>query len=143
MATEAVFAQGTLVARGDGGSPEVFTNDIAELKTITGPTMRAALIDVTTQQSPDAVMERISGLIDPGEISFDINYSPSNGDHVALLNDFVNRTKANYQVQMAGGSGVAWQMNCQVVGFELTAPVDGALTAAVTLAVLGKPDFAA
>lgn len=136
----AIFAQGTLIKKGDGGAPEAFAT-IAQVKTISGPTMRSALLDVTTQDSASGVIERISGLIDPGEISFDINYDPANGTHVALLADFLGRDQDNYRILMIGG--VEWEMLCQVVGFELAAPVDNVLSAAVTLAILGKPDFAA
>ena len=140
-ATTAIFAQGTLIAKDSGGG--VFTTPIAECKTIQGPSMRGELIDVTHQTSPSGFREKLAGLIDGGEVTFEINYVPSNSTHAGLLADFKARARDDYQVQPAGGGGVDWQFLGQVVGFELSAPVDGALTANVTVAVVGEPDFTA
>ena len=76
MPSGALHAHATLIGKGDSGSPEMFTT-IAEVGSITGPTLTRDIIDVTNQDSAGAYREFIGGLIDPGELSFDINYIPT------------------------------------------------------------------
>lgn len=103
----AKLGYGTLLKRGDGGSPEVFTT-IAEVRSITLPTQEREDVDVTHMESPNATREFIAGLADTGEASCRLNFRP---DHVSqgavsgVIDDSENRTLRNYQIMFDQFSG--------------------------------------
>jgi|SRR5581483_3992290 len=141
--SQAIHAKGTLIKRGDGGSPEVFTT-IAEVRSIDGPNFTGDVIDVTTHSTVGNFREFKSNIIDPGELSFDINFLPTDPTHSAsagLVADIQNRTERNYQFVFPGGSPT-WTLRCQVIGFQLKEPVDNVMTASVRLKIINPPTLA-
>lgn len=138
--TNAVNAFGTLLKLGDGAAPEVFTT-IAEVKDITGPGFEASTNEATNHSSAGAVREWLAGMLDAGEVSFDLNFLPNHAtqdETTGLLSEFLSRSVSNYQLIFPNG-----QINFKalVTGFEPSAPVDDVLTASVTLKVTGLPTF--
>ena len=141
--SNAIAAYGTLLQVGDGAGPEVFTT-IAEVKSISGPSFSSEVIDVTTHSSAaaGAWREKIASLIDPGELSFDINLVPTDTQHVALRTDMVNRTKRNFKIVFPDSGTTTWQIAGFVTGFEVNAETDGVLEASLTLTLTDPPNFA-
>jgi len=136
------LAQGTLIymANDGAGAGKLL---IGEITSVSGPTMSSDLLDATTQESSGGFREKIIGLTDPGEISFDILFNQTLPSHDAtngLLGVFKNKLIKYFQLELPDSMGV-WQLQASVNGFELDASVDGILTASVTLAVSGLPDF--
>ena len=137
--SSATLGLGTLIKKGDGASPEVFTT-IAEVGTITGPSQSSEFVQVTNQDS--TAHEYIAGIIDPGEISFTTNYIPQNATHKALLVDFKDKSKDNYELVFpTGNAGDKWTFAAAVTGAEVTAPIDGPLQLSVTLKVTGAVTY--
>lgn len=139
--TSALHAWNTLLKIGDGGGPEAFTT-IAEVTNITGPGLALDTIDVTNMSSPNAWREFIAGLLDAGEVSFDINYLPGNATHNAgtgLVRDLKNRTKRNFQLVMPSSPTTTWNFSAYVTGFEPDFPVEDKIAASVTLKLTGEP----
>lgn len=143
--SNAVSGYGTLIKIGDGATPgpEVFTT-VAEVKDITGPGFEAGTLEVTNQSSPGAVREFIIGLLDAGEVTFDLNFLPGHAtqdESTGLLGAYLSRAKKNYQLIFPVTP--SWQINyaALVTGFEPSAPVDDPLTASVTQKVTGLPSF--
>jgi predicted secreted protein len=133
--TNAISAFGTLLKIGDGASPEVFTT-IAEVKDVSGPALNSRTTEVTSHGSPHAVVEKIITLLEIGNITFDLNWVPGGVTHLQLITDWYAKTKRNFQVVFpdAGSFTILFPA---AISFEPTAPVEGALTASVTLEVLG------
>ena len=133
---------GTLLKMGDGADPEVFTT-IAEVKDIGGPSYETGTHDVTNQSSPGAVREFISGLIDAGEVTFDVNWMPGNATHddaTGLLAAQLDRELKSFRLvwpQFTPNEQCAFE--ALVTGFETNSPVDDPLSASVTLKVSGLP----
>ena len=127
---------GTLLKRGDGGSPEVFT-EIADPTGISGPGLSRETIDVTSHGSPEQWMEFIGGLKDGGEVSLDINYQPSL--HDTLVDDFDDAAPRNYQLVFPDPDETTWGFKAIMTGFEPDAPYDDKLSASLTFKVTGKP----
>jgi predicted secreted protein len=120
--------------RGDGGGSEVFTT-IAEVKDITGPGVALGTEDVSSHDS-GAWREYIPTLKEGGEVTFDINYfSHTTQDN--MWTDFDNRTKRNFQLVLPTSPAETWSFSAYVTSFEPSAPVEGALTAALTLQITG------
>lgn len=143
-ATNAKLAQGTMLAMAadTGGTGARY---IAEVTSISGPTMSSDLIDVTSQESSGGFREKIIGLTDPGELSFDIFFNQtltSHGVASGLLGVFSGKTIKFWQLKLPASMGV-WQFAGVVNGFEIDASVDDALKASVTIAVSGLPTFGA
>jgi predicted secreted protein len=127
-------AKGTQFKRGDGEAVETFTA-IASVTNIQGPGLSRNTIDVTAHDSPDNHMEFIGGLIDPGEVSLDINYDPA--VHDTLVADLEDEDPRNYQVVFPNGA--TWAIKAIMTGFEPGAPIDDKLAATAAFKVSGKP----
>lgn len=140
MPTNAILAKGTLVKRGDGGSPETFTT-IPECGTITGPTLNRDLIDVTAQDSAGDFREFINGLADAGEISFEMRYVPADPQHAGMLADWISGDRRNYKIVFPDVGASEWSFQALVTGFSITADVADALKSDVTLKITGQPTF--
>ncbi len=136
---------GTQLQIGDGATPtEAFTT-IAEVMDISGPGLQQGTVEVTTHSSTNRYREFLATLKDGGEVSFDINYLPANGTHdptTGLLKKYEDGTIANYQLIFPDTAATQWDFSGIVTGFEPSEPVDGALTASVTLKISGSPTLA-
>lgn len=144
MATAAIMATGTELQIGDGGDPEQF-DTIAEVRTLQISGTSVERIDVTNHGSTGGYREFLSGLKDPGEVTFTINYVPTEGTHDAqtgLLAELSGGTTRNYKVVWPDISNTTWSFAALVTGFTPSAPADGALTADVTLKISGAPTLA-
>ncbi len=144
MAT--LFAQGTKVALGDDilSMTPVYT-EIVEILSISGPTMTRDQIDVTAQDSANQTRVFINGLLDPGELTFSINYDPDTATHgntTGLLNVFDTGAKRAYRITFTDPGPTLWTFDAIVNGFEVQAPVDAQLTADITLRISGQINFA-
>lgn len=142
MATGALSAFGTLLKLGDGATNEAFTT-IAEVRDISGPSLAMDAVEVTSHSSTSAYREFIGGLLDGGEVTFDVNFLPANATHsysAGLIKDLHGRTKRNFQIIWPGTT--TWSFAAFVTKFEPSAAVDGALSASVTLKITGVPSMA-
>jgi predicted secreted protein len=140
-----IFGKGTKLQRSNMGSPEVWTT-IAEVKSITGPSMAGDILDVTSHDTVGNWREKTAGLLDAGTLTFTVNFIPDHATHSAqtgFVSDFVNRTKRNHRIQFPDIAVTTWNFpNSQITGCPITAPVDNVLTADVTLAITEPPVLA-
>jgi predicted secreted protein len=116
---------------------------IAEVTAITPPSLARDPIEVTHHQSPNAWREKIKGLKDGGEVTFSINYLPTNTTHNAatgILGDFGTNTIDTWSIVFPDAT--TWTFSAFVSGFEADAPIDDRLAADVTLTVCGQPTLA-
>lgn len=144
--SDAVSGYGTLLKMGDGAEPEVYTT-VAEVKDIGGPEMEADVIEVTNQDSTGGWKEFIAGLLDAGEVTFDVNWLPGDATQDAttgLVSVMFARVKRNFRLQWPGtGAGKVCTFPALVTGISPDSPVDDANTASITLKVTGPPVFSA
>lgn len=133
---------GTLLQIGDGGAPETFTT-IAEVVTIGGPGITRETIDMTNHSSVNSWREKISGLLDGGDINFTINYLPVAATHKksagGILQDLVDGPQRNFQLVWPDSGATVWICLCVVAGFTPNAPIDDKLSADVILTLAGEP----
>ena len=143
MASQAIFAHGTLLKIGDGGGPEVFTT-VAEAQSIKGPNIKQATIDVTSHSS-GGWKEFIGGILEGGQVTFQLNFIPTDatqGNTSGLLRDLKNRTKRNFKLVLTDPGVTTWAFTALVTDFPIDAPTDGKLSASVTLQITGIPTLA-
>ncbi len=137
-------AFGTLLQMGDGGTPENFTT-IAEVVEITGPRYTVDTVDTTSHSSPGGYEEIVTTIRRSGEVTFSINYLPTNATHNAttgLLAALDGVVETNFQLVFPDDANTTWEFSAYVTGFEPAAPHDGKLSASVTLKPTGQPVLA-
>lgn len=138
--TDAISSFGTFLKKGDGGSPTETFATIAELGDIDGPDMSLATEETTHHGSTGGWDEFVGTILSGGEVSFPINFLPSNATHdrtSGLQADMVNRTKRNFQVVYPDPGGNGYQFAALVTGFKPKAPVKGKLSADIKLKISG------
>jgi predicted secreted protein len=119
--------------------------DIAGVRDISGPGLSADTIDVTSHSSAGAVREFIKSLIDAGELSFDLVWDPEDEAGQRVLLDRMLLVSAAavhpYRLVFATTNSKTWQFNAVVSKFEPSNPVEGEISASVTLKISGLPTF--
>ena len=136
MSSNALEAQGMLIKIGNGASPQVFTT-ISEIKTFSGPTGSAAVIDVTDLSS--TAKEKRMGLADEGQLSFTINYIPDNTQHTLLRTQRASREETDFKMVFTDDSpSTTWSFSAFVTGFAVSGAVDNVVEANVTLEITGS-----
>lgn len=143
MPTIAVSSTGTLLKIGDGASPtEVFTT-IAEVKDISGPSVALGTEEVTSHDS-GGWREFVPTLLEGGEVTFDLNFNAGNtqGFSGGLYDDMIDKTRRNFKIVLPTTTSKTGSFAAYVTGFELAAPVEGVLTASVTLMISGSITWA-
>ena len=141
--TEALDAYGTLLKRGDGGGTEVFTT-IAELTSISGPSLTAEAYEATRHDGPHWD-EYVVGLLRGGEISLELNFVPTNATQsyaAGMLSDMVARTLRNYELVFPDSGSTTWGFAAFITAFNVEAPVDNKLSGSATLRISGAPTLA-
>ena len=131
-------AKGTLQKIGDGASPEVFAT-IGQVRSVAGPTTSATVQDVTTHSTAGNWMEKLATLIDPGSLSFPINYDPDDATHAfatGLWTDFINLVERNFQTVFPAAMGYM-TYSAYVTNHAFDIPVDNVLQATIELTVNG------
>lgn len=137
MTTEALSSFGTLLHHGSALGVYDAT-PIAHVRDVSGPNPELSTEDTTHHQSPAAVDEFIGTTLNPGEVTFEINWLPSDPTHdpaTGLLFWQAQRTKEYWQLIYPDGS--TDEFRAIVTGFARKAPVKGVLRADVKFKVSG------
>lgn len=140
----AISSFGTLLKIGDGEGSESFTA-IAQVMDISGPEQTLGTQEVTPQTAPNGAKVYIPTLLDGGDVSMDINYEPAGATHdqtTGLIKDQTDRTLRNFELVFPDTGTTTWSFSAFVTKFAPTAPVEGALTASITLKISGLPSIA-
>ena len=128
----AVATLGTILRR--EGTP------IAQVQDIDGPALSTDTDEITNHDSPDGVEEFIPTIKRTGEVTFPLVFRFDETTHkhsTGLLQAWIDRSLDSYELEYPDGSG--WMFDAYVTGFEMSAPVDGHLSADVTLRPSGAP----
>lgn len=131
-------AKGTLQKIGDGASPEVF-GTIGQVRSISGPTTKASVQDVTTHSTTGNWMEKLAVLIDPGTISFPINYDPADAAHAfatGMWADMIALARTNFTTTFPASMGTM-AYAAYLTGHAFAIPVDNVLQATIELTISG------
>jgi hypothetical protein len=134
----AMLGYGSVFQIQNESSPDVYV-DVAEVISITPPSFSLDQIDVTHMQSPNRNREFISGLNDPGECSFDMNFIPGNSADDRMFELLALPTGASRarNCRVSYPNGVTWSFSAELTGYEPTVPVDDKMTATATFKVSG------
>lgn len=131
-------AFGTQFQRGDGMEPENFVT-VGEATSISGPGMERETIDVTSHDSPERFREWVGGLIDAGEVTFEVNWDPA--IHVPLIDDFQDPLPRNYRIVFPSPPDGQFDFAAFITGMDHEFPHDDKMSADFTFKISGKPVF--
>ncbi len=130
-------AYGTQLYRGTSGAGTPYVN----IMSISGPGITLDTEDVTSHDSTSAWEEVVATILRSGEVSFEIAYDPATATHKnagnGLLADLIARTATTFTLVFSDTATTEWAFSAFVTAFEPSMPVDGALTASVTLKPTG------
>lgn len=116
---------------------------IAQVRTVSGPSLAMDTIDVTTHDSPNGWREFVAGLAQVGEVTLEIVFDPDNVTHAAAWDDLQDRREfRGFQLVFPDATATTWEFDGMVTAFQPEAPVDDALTAAMTVMLSGAPTLA-
>lgn len=142
MASQAIPGYGTLLKRGASAgylpASQNFTT-LGEVKSIDGPSTKVSVIDVTTHSSAASgnYMEKIASLIDPGEVTADLNWVPSDTTHQNLRTDLTSRTKRAWCLALPSPASANVVFDGYVTDFPLSFPVDDVIGGSITITISG------
>ena len=128
-------------ATSDATTAGVAAVEIAAVTNISGPGLSADTEDVTSHDSTAAFEEHVVTILRSGEVTLDIVYDPAAATHSAteggLIYKLENRQFTWFDLTFL--TTYNWTFSGYVTGFEPGMPVDGALTASVTIKITGQP----
>lgn len=133
--TTAKIGYGSVYEIWDAGSSPAAFVEVAEVFSITPGASVADRIDATHMQSPGRRREYIAGLIDNGEASFELNWTPGNDSDVLIRDLMDSGEVVEHRITFPGGARVTY--DASIIGYEKEIPVDDRMTATVTVAVSG------
>lgn len=132
MTTNAAIGYGSAFAVESAAASGVYTT-LAEVTDITPPSESVDVIDVTHMASPDSTREFIQGLMDPGEVSLEMNFEPS-----SATDDFIRAWRSSRETRsckITFPNSVTWIFDGFVTGYEPTIPLEDKMTATLTCKV--------
>ena len=137
-------AKGSALAIEIDASPGTFTT-VAQVRNIDGPSLALDPLDVSANDDdPRFYRDFIPGWHDPGEVTVELIWDPAD----ATQGDFPEGLLGIYDVAEVHvfrfqtppfGAPQTWVFSGIVTGYEPGAPFDEALTATVTIKLVGAP----
>jgi len=130
--TIATKSHGTILAIDGFGT-------IAEVGDIKGPELTRDDIDATTHDSPNDFEETIAGLKKSGNVTFKVNWNPSDPTHAgtgSLWDLYGTGVETAFTITTPRGDVVAF--NASVAGLGPDYPVNGLISADIVLKVTGE-----
>jgi hypothetical protein len=136
-ATQAVTGYGSKLELGNGdGPPETF-DQVYDLTGFEPPDEKVDTHDVSHFESPGGVKEKIAGMIDAGEATFDVNYNPAVYEiHQRIMALKASRAVANWKFSFPDGMETDI-FPAFVSGFKPKLGPNDPLTATITLTLAG------
>lgn len=133
MSYQALDTQGTTISYMDTtASPPAYA-DIGEVKTIAGPSGRAAIIDTSDLNS--TYREKRIGLPDYGEITLTVHLRPNYKEHYALQTKYGTRTRVQFQLTFVDST--TWTFYAYVGSFAANFTIDAVVEGTITLVIDG------
>lgn len=140
--SNALAAFGTLLKLGTTNTTAATFTTIAEVGDIDGPSDEVETIDVTNHSSSGARKEFVAGLIDGGEVSFQINWIPDDPTHDQTTGlEAVKNAREMRRYQIVFPDLTTLTFSALVTQFARKAPVADKLSADITLKISGEPTW--
>lgn len=130
--SKAIAGVGTVINRkSDAGQWEA----LAEVNSISGPSMTRDFIDVTSLDSTGGYREFITGFRDAGTVSLTMNFTRATYD--LMLADFESATPRQYEIILPDTDVTSFEFCGLVTELPLEIPTDDKVTANCTIKLTG------
>lgn len=145
MSTAAKIGKKTQFLREDSTPGTGTYTQVAEVKSIGGPSLSRDSVDATNMDSADEFGEFIGGIGDGGEISLVLNSVPTNATHggtSGLVADMLSGTTRSWQIkwpQFSSGSPPTMTFSGFLTSHEIQSATRELVTTSVRIKVTGKP----
>lgn len=119
---------------------------LGHVKDMSGPTISRGTIDITDHDSPNGYREFFGGLVDPGEMTFQIGLDHTATAHSGLYASFDSSTEVpwSWQVTFNTFSGTyKWEFDGFITGLTAGAPLEGQNIWDLTIKITAKPTLTA
>lgn len=120
---------------------------VAQVRDLTGPAIIADQIEVSSRDS--RARKYVAGMYDGGEVTFDIVFDPDHASHDPTLADSMyayakTGDPVNFRLTFPGVSPATTTADFAafVSNFEISSPLEDALTASLTLKISGDVTWA-
>lgn len=127
-------AKGTVVKLSDHASPLSYSN-IGQVRSIAGPTVKPNTVDITTHDTVGYWRRKIAVLIDPGTVSFEVNFDSADATHAfatGMWNQMIQLIKSGFSMVFPNLAGTL-----SFLGYfsqhEFTCPVDNVLSTKIQI----------
>lgn len=117
--------------------------DIGCVRSISGPGVSADDVDTTCLDSSTNFRTFVPGLLDPGEVTFEVVYDPATATSMhARLYEYMNsRSTKTFKIYHGSSTGDSDSFSAYVKGLSREIPLDDLITAEYTLKVTGGPGY--
>jgi len=133
MASSAVAGVGTVIQRWNTSTGN--WDKLAEVNSISGPTMTRDFIDITSLDSTGGYREFITGFRDAGTVTLNMNFTRTSYD--LMKADFENDTAQNYEIVLSDTVNTSFEFEGLVTEIPLEVPTDDKITVSVTIKLTG------
>lgn len=110
---------------------------VGQVLDITGPTSEFEDVDVTTRDTTDFYREFLSGLSNPGELTFEIVFDPALASHISLLTLHAARTSVAWKLTWPTATAKMCTFSGYVKAASPAIPLEGRLTCNFTVKISG------
>ena len=114
-----------------------YTTAIGQVRSITGPTVKPKIVEITTHDTPGFWARKLAVLIEAGDISFEINFDKADATHAfttGMWNQLIGLIKTGIQMVFPNSAGTM-SMPGYFGQHEFTVPVDNVLAAKIQFAI--------
>lgn len=129
-------AKGTIVRLSDVASPPSYAA-LSQVRTITGPTTKPKIVDITTHDTPGFWTRKLAVLNEAGDVSFEINFDHLDATHAfatGMWNQLVGLVLSGWQMIFPNSAGTLTYKG-YVGQHEFSAPVDNVLGVKIQIAI--------
>jgi predicted secreted protein len=131
MAVAPKAALGTLIARGNGASPETY-DTLLKARNIQGPGQTVDFVDVTSHSS-SGYREVLPSFKNSGECSFELLYDSADLEHAGVFDDYEAKTLRKWKITYTDTGAEIHTFSAYVSNISLAASIDDAVILSVSL----------
>lgn len=135
MASNAIAGVGARFLRSDQASSGGTYAAIAEINSISGPSMKRDTIDVTSLDSTGGYKEFIAGFRDGGEVTLAMNFTLDG--YIDMKTDFESDVLGDYRIELPDTNVSTFDFSGFVTSLGMSVPTADKVTTEVTIKVSG------
>ena len=134
-------AKGSVLKVGDEASPHNYV-PIAQVKSISGPSTKPKIVDITTHDTAGNSVRKLAVLVDYGQLGFDINFDSADATHsftTGIWNYLVDLEKKGFQDIFPNSAGTLTFIG-YFTDHSFNQPVDNVLSAKISIDITDSID---